>query len=114
MPLLIASFLVSLVIAMLLIRSAESHGHRSSDHDLSGPQKFHSRPVPRIGGIAVFGAIVNAQVTRRAGGSHPSLAQLPAGVLAPSIHQVYLASAVASILLVAAIIVIPRRLATTG
>ena len=58
MPFLITSFLAALVLAMLLIRSAESHGHRSSDHDLSGPQKFHSRPVPRIGGIAVFGAIL--------------------------------------------------------
>ncbi len=58
MPLLIASFLASLVVAMLLIRSTGRHGHRSTDYDLSGPQKFHSRPVPRVGGIAVFAAIV--------------------------------------------------------
>ena len=68
MPLLIASFLASLVVAMLLIRSTERHGHRSSDHDLSGPQKFHARPVPRVGGIAVFAAILAgatlAQLTR--------------------------------------------------
>lgn len=68
MPSLIASFLASLVVSMLLIRSTERHGHRSSDHDLSGPQKFHVRPVPRVGGIAVFAAILAgatlAQLTR--------------------------------------------------
>ena len=58
MPLLIVSFLASLVVAMVLIQSAERHGHRSSDHDLSGPQKFHARPVPRIGGVAVFVAVL--------------------------------------------------------
>ena len=58
MPLLIASFLASLVVALLLIRSTERHGHRSWDSDLSGPQKFHARAVPRVGGIAVFAAIL--------------------------------------------------------
>ena len=58
MPLLIASFLASLFVALLLIRSTARHGHRSTDYDLSGPQKFHVRPVPRVGGIAVFAAIL--------------------------------------------------------
>lgn len=30
------------------------HAHLSADHDLSGVQKFHTTPVPRIGGIGVF------------------------------------------------------------
>lgn len=24
------------------------------DHDVSGPQKFHARPVPRVGGVGIF------------------------------------------------------------
>ena len=54
----IASFITSLIVALLLVRSASKHAHLSADHDLSGPQKFHSRPVPRVGGIAVFAAIL--------------------------------------------------------
>ena len=58
MPFLVISFLASLLVALLVIHSAERHGHRSADHDLDGPQKFHFRPVPRIGGIAVFLAVL--------------------------------------------------------
>ena len=58
MPFLVVSFLASLLVALLVIHSAERHGHRSADHDLAGPQKFHFRPVPRIGGIAVFVAVL--------------------------------------------------------
>lgn len=45
---------VSLLVAMLVIRYAAVHFHVAADHELSGPQKFHSRPVPRIGGLAVM------------------------------------------------------------
>ena len=34
------------------------HGQFSADHDLSGPQKFHGRPVPRVGGAGVMAAVV--------------------------------------------------------
>ena len=54
----IVSFITSLAVSLLLIRSASKHAHLSADHDLSGPQKFHSRPVPRVGGISVFAAIL--------------------------------------------------------
>lgn len=47
------SFATSLVVSLLIIRSASLHG-ALSDTDLSGPQKFHARPVPRIGGLAIF------------------------------------------------------------
>ncbi len=57
MPLFIITFLTSLFVSIVLIRSASQHERHSADHDLSGPQKFHSTPVPRIGGIAVFGAL---------------------------------------------------------
>lgn len=52
------SFFTSLLITLLVIRTAKTHGGLSADHELSGPQKFHSRPVPRIGGVGVFVAVV--------------------------------------------------------
>ncbi|MDM4767501.1 glycosyltransferase [Pelomonas sp. SE-A7] len=48
------SFAVAAVVTLLIVRSAHLHGRVSADHDLSGPQKFHSRAVPRIGGLAIF------------------------------------------------------------
>ncbi len=58
MNFLILSFLISLVVTLTLIRYQHLHEHISSDHDLSGPQKFHTKVVPRIGGIGIFFAIL--------------------------------------------------------
>lgn len=58
----IPSFLVSLLVTMLVVKSIALHGAFSADHDLSGPQKFHSYPVPRIGGVAIALAIVAGTV----------------------------------------------------
>ena len=74
MPLLVVSFLTSLLVAMLVIRSAGQHAHHSADSDLAGPQKFHSRPVPRIGGIAVFVAIVAGACLAYVSGNRDSVA----------------------------------------
>jgi UDP-N-acetylmuramyl pentapeptide phosphotransferase/UDP-N-acetylglucosamine-1-phosphate transferase len=54
MSFLVLSFLASLLVTLLVVRSAVSHAHRSADHDLTGPQKFHAEPVPRVGGIGIF------------------------------------------------------------
>lgn len=51
---LLFGFLSSLVATLLLVRYSHLHAHLSSDDQLSGPQKFHSIPVPRIGGLAIF------------------------------------------------------------
>src|SRR6187200_1190354 len=72
MPFLVISFLASLLAALLLIRSTAQHGHRSADVDLDGPQKFHARPVPRIGGIAVFVAILAGAVLAQFSGEPDS------------------------------------------
>ena len=40
-------FLVALLATLFNMRSSMRHSHLSVDHDLSGPQKFHGRPVPR-------------------------------------------------------------------
>lgn len=51
-------FLVALLATLVIMRSSMRHSHLSADHDLSGPQKFHGRPVPRVGGAGVMVAIV--------------------------------------------------------
>jgi UDP-N-acetylmuramyl pentapeptide phosphotransferase/UDP-N-acetylglucosamine-1-phosphate transferase len=51
-------FLVGLFATLFIMRSSLRHSHMSADHDLSGPQKFHARVVPRVGGLGVMLAIV--------------------------------------------------------
>ena len=58
MNFLILSFLLSFAITLGLIRYQHLHEKISSDHDLSGPQKFHTHVVPRIGGISIFFSIL--------------------------------------------------------
>lgn len=52
------SLLAALVMAILLVRLAPVFLKTAADHDLSGPQKFHTRPVPRVGGLAVVVGVV--------------------------------------------------------
>ena len=51
-------FIISFCITMLVVRYAHLHSHLSGDDDLSGAQKFHTRPVPRIGGSGIAVALV--------------------------------------------------------
>ena len=63
MLILIVAFAVSLIVTLVTVRSAKAHAHLSHDHDLSGPQKFHALPVPRIGGLGILaGALAGALV----------------------------------------------------
>ena len=50
---LLAAFLSSFVATLLIIRFKHLHQHFSADWDLSGPQKLHTKAVPRIGGISI-------------------------------------------------------------
>lgn len=50
----IVGFLVSFLIAMLLVRYAHLHQRFSGDNDLNGVQKFHTVCVPRVGGVAIM------------------------------------------------------------
>ncbi len=54
---LLIPFAVAAVITLYVVHSSTRHGHLSADHDLSGPQKFHARPVPRIGGVGIFAGL---------------------------------------------------------
>jgi UDP-N-acetylmuramyl pentapeptide phosphotransferase/UDP-N-acetylglucosamine-1-phosphate transferase len=47
------AFCASALGTLLIIRSSHSHARFSADADFGGPQKFHSRAVPRVGGIGI-------------------------------------------------------------
>lgn len=47
------SFAVALIATLFIVRSSHLHAGMA-DNDLAGPQKFHARPVPRIGGLGIF------------------------------------------------------------
>lgn len=53
MTIILAAFAMSLVATLFIVHSAKSHAHLSLDHDVSGPQKFHVHPVPRVGGAGI-------------------------------------------------------------
>src|SRR5262245_66332609 len=57
---LLASFVVSVVLTVWLVRLARRHPQLFGDSDLSGPQKFHARVVPRVGGIGIAVGFVTA------------------------------------------------------
>ena len=50
---LLVAFFSSFITTLLIIRFKHLHSHLSADFDLSGPQKFHKKSTPRIGGVAI-------------------------------------------------------------
>lgn len=54
----LTALLASFIACALLILTQRWHGTLSLDHDLSGAQKIHHNPVPRIGGVGVMLALV--------------------------------------------------------
>jgi UDP-N-acetylmuramyl pentapeptide phosphotransferase/UDP-N-acetylglucosamine-1-phosphate transferase len=50
---LIIAFFTALISTILIIRTQKFHGLISGDQVFTGPQKFHTRIVPRIGGLAI-------------------------------------------------------------
>jgi UDP-N-acetylmuramyl pentapeptide phosphotransferase/UDP-N-acetylglucosamine-1-phosphate transferase len=57
---LLIAFTVSLAVTLGVLYVAKAHGDKLLDHDLLGPQKFHSHAVPRVGGIGIFAALLCA------------------------------------------------------
>jgi UDP-N-acetylmuramyl pentapeptide phosphotransferase/UDP-N-acetylglucosamine-1-phosphate transferase len=53
MLLLVSAFVMSFLVTLCIVRGAKGLERVVGDHDLSGPQKFHARPVPRIGGAGI-------------------------------------------------------------
>mgnify|MGYP006289562679 CR=1 FL=1 len=54
MLVLLSAFFSATVATLLIIRLQHIHGRYTGDHDVTGIQKFHESPVPRIGGLAIF------------------------------------------------------------
>lgn len=61
---LLAAFFSSFFATLLIIRFKHLHSHLSADSDLTGPQKFHTKIVPRIGGIAIAVGLLLAILLR--------------------------------------------------
>lgn len=61
---LLTAFFSSFIATLLIIRFKHLHSHLSADSDLTGPQKFHTKIVPRIGGIAIAIGLVLAILLR--------------------------------------------------
>jgi UDP-N-acetylmuramyl pentapeptide phosphotransferase/UDP-N-acetylglucosamine-1-phosphate transferase len=57
MLVLLLALTTAFLLTLWVVRSAQVHAHLSNDHDVSGPQKFHARPVPRIGGLGIVAGI---------------------------------------------------------
>ena len=55
---LILTFFVSALLTAWVVHAERLGGVFALDHDVSGPQKFHAHPVPRIGGIGIVGGLV--------------------------------------------------------
>ncbi|WP_445657842.1 MraY family glycosyltransferase [Achromobacter sp. NCFB-sbj8-Ac1-l] len=53
----LVAFLISLAITLLLVRFNSLHGKYTADHDITSVQKYHVRPVPRVGGISIVVAM---------------------------------------------------------
>lgn len=77
----LTAFAVSVTCTLLVVHWARRHGGLVLDHDVSGPQKFHTRPVPRIGGLGVVAALVVAAIAMSVSG-HAEAARLCALLLA--------------------------------
>lgn len=71
-----------------------------------------ARSVGSAIGVAAFGAIANGVVTHRLGTKPGDLEDVSAAILEPAIHDVYVGAALAAVVLLAAIFIIPRRFAT--
>ena len=54
MLVLLIAFTLSFGITLWIVHGAKAGSRRFHDLDLSGPQKFHAAPVPRVGGIGIF------------------------------------------------------------
>ncbi|MCW5632640.1 MAG: glycosyl transferase [Rubrivivax sp.] len=58
----LTAFTCSLAITLLVVHATKTRGALMLDSDTSGPQKFHARPVARVGGLGIFGGLLVALV----------------------------------------------------
>jgi UDP-GlcNAc:undecaprenyl-phosphate/decaprenyl-phosphate GlcNAc-1-phosphate transferase len=72
----IIAFFISFFVCSLIIRSQEAHIKLTGDSDFSGPQKFHTSSVSRIGGIGIALGIACAVVVKSWQLPQPNLEEL--------------------------------------
>lgn len=65
MSVLLVALAASFLLTMWLVRSAAWHASLFCDFDTTGPQKFHRKPVPRVGGIGVLAGLLAGAVALR-------------------------------------------------
>jgi EmrB/QacA subfamily drug resistance transporter len=75
---------------------------------VTGANMF-ARSVGSAVGVAIFGAVANAEVTRRIGHTASGLDHVPGSVLAPSLHTVFVVSAAITAALVLIALLMPDR-----
>src|SRR4030088_2512082 len=56
------AFLISLLVTLLIVRYAHLHEGFIGDTDLASVQKFHSKPVPRIGGVGILCGLTGSAI----------------------------------------------------
>lgn len=57
MSTLLISFATAWLLTIGVLQASRRFAHLAHDHDLTGPQKMHARPVPRIGGGGIVGGV---------------------------------------------------------
>lgn len=57
---------MALLAAVLLVLTQDLHGHHSMDSTF-GPQKFHTHPTPRVGGIAIVAGVLAGYIVAQPG-----------------------------------------------
>ncbi|MCW2839890.1 MAG: major facilitator superfamily 1 [Aeromicrobium sp.] len=95
-------------IASPVLVAAQSSVDWATRGMVTGTNMF-ARSVGSALGIAAFGAIANGAIARRTSGDHPALEQLPAHILEPSIHQVFVGAAIIGAVMIAAVALLPGK-----
>jgi UDP-N-acetylmuramyl pentapeptide phosphotransferase/UDP-N-acetylglucosamine-1-phosphate transferase len=55
---LISAFAAAWITGWLIVKYEHLHAHLSHDHAGSGPQKYHTQPTPRIGGLTLLAGML--------------------------------------------------------
>ncbi len=98
------------LVASPTLVAAQSSVDWSNRGVVTGTSMF-ARSMGSAVGIAVFGAIANAVIGAQVGGHGSTGNGVPAEVLEPALHQVFVASAAVAVFMLIAVAIMPRRAA---
>ena len=68
----VLAFVASFLLSAFIVRLSRDGGLAWDDHDLAGTQKFHARPVPRVGGLGVMAGLLTLTLWVSATGIGPT------------------------------------------